>query len=147
MLAVADPPAEAMVSPVEVLEIPTFDPVPVRATVCGEPAALLMMLRVPVRVPAVVGEKVTEMMQFAPAATLVPQVLVSAKSPEAEMDVMFKAAWPELVKVTVWAVLIVPVSCEANVRLAGDSVTEGTAEATTTDIADELAVVKLASPA
>ena len=72
--------------------------------------ALSVIVRVPVRVPVAVGLKVTEMLQLAPAATLVPQVLVSAKSPEAAIEVIESDAWPELVSVTDWAVLVEPTS-------------------------------------
>jgi hypothetical protein len=49
-------------------------------------------------------------MQLAPAATLAPQVLVWAKSPLAEMVVMFKAALPVFVRITVWGALALPTS-------------------------------------
>ena len=66
-------------------------PVPLSETVCDEPLALSVTVSVPVRVPLAVGVKVTEMMQLAPPATLEPQELVSAKSPEAAIDVMLNA--------------------------------------------------------
>jgi hypothetical protein len=53
-------------------------PVPVRLIVSGLPAALSAMVTVPVRVPVVVGWKVTLIVQLEPAATEVPQVLVWA---------------------------------------------------------------------
>jgi hypothetical protein len=53
-------------------------PVPVRLTVCGLPAALSEMLTDAVRVPAAVGVNVTLIVQLPPAATELPQVLVSA---------------------------------------------------------------------
>ncbi len=56
-------------------------PVPVRLTVWGLPLALSLIDRVALRVPAAVGVKVTLMAQFAPAATLDPQVFVCEKSP------------------------------------------------------------------
>jgi hypothetical protein len=80
---------------------------------------------VPVRVPVAVGVKVTEIVHFAPAATELPQVCVSAKSPEALIDVMESAAVPEFVSVMVCAALVEPVVCEANVRLVGERVTAG----------------------
>ena len=52
----------------------TAVPVPVSGTVCGDPLALSVMVKVPVRVPVAVGVKVTLMVQFAPAATVAPQV-------------------------------------------------------------------------
>lgn len=51
-------------------------PVPVRLTACGLPEALLAILNVPVRVPVVVGVKVTLIGQLAPAIKVLPQVLV-----------------------------------------------------------------------
>jgi hypothetical protein len=70
--------------------------VPVSATVCGLGGlvALSAILNVPVRVPVAVGEKVTFMVQIAPAATLPPQLSVSANS-EAFVPVKAK---PERVK-------------------------------------------------
>ena len=56
-------------------------PVPVRLAVRGLPVALSVMVTVALRVPAAVGLKVTLMVQLAPTARLVPQVLVEAKSP------------------------------------------------------------------
>lgn len=103
-------------------------PVPVSETDCGEPAALSIMASVPRLVPIAVGVNVTEIVQLAPAATLAPQVFVSAKSPEAAIEVIFKAAASELVSITVCAVLVVPSVCEAKVRLAGVSVTVETPE-------------------
>ena len=61
------------------------EPVPLRATVCGLPEALSIMLRVPVLVPVAAGMKVTAIAQPAPALTVVPQVFACAKSPLAVM--------------------------------------------------------------
>ena len=69
------------------------------------------------------------MVQFASAATLVPQVFVCVKSaastPVTLMLVMLSVAVPLLVRITVCAALVVDTNCSANVRLAGDSVTNG----------------------
>jgi hypothetical protein len=51
-------------------------PVPLSAMACGLPGALSEMLMLPVGVPPAVGLKVTLIVQFAPALTLVPQELV-----------------------------------------------------------------------
>src|SRR5579859_4104538 len=51
-------------------------PVPVSDTVCGLPAALSVMERVPVRVPVPVGVKTTLTVQLALVARLAPQLLV-----------------------------------------------------------------------
>jgi hypothetical protein len=102
-------------------------PAPLNATICGELLALSVIVSVPVRLPAAVGVKVTEMVQPALAATLVPQLFVWAKSPEAAIDVMVSAAVPELVSVTVCAALVEPFVCEVNVRLVDESVAVGVA--------------------
>lgn len=125
MVAVADPPADEIVNPVELEESETACPPPLRVTVCGELPALSVIVRVPVGVPAAVGVNVTEIVQLAPAATLEPQVFVSAKSPDAVTDVMDRAAVPELVRVTACAALVVPSVREAKVRLVGESTTAG----------------------
>jgi hypothetical protein len=82
-------------------------PVPFWLMVCGDPAALSAMLTAPVRVPLAVGVNVTPMVQEAPAATELPQVLVSAKSPLAEMLVMLSVPVPVLVSVEDWGALVV----------------------------------------
>ena len=80
-------------------------PVPERLTLCGLPVALSVRVTAAVRVPAAVGLKVTLIVQLAPAATLDPQLLLSAKSlalaPETAMLVTLRAALPELVRVIV----------------------------------------------
>ena len=80
---------------------------PVRFTTCGLPGALSVMLTVPVRVPVCVGVKVTLMMQLAPLASELPQVLVWAKSPLATMLVTLKDVVPAFVNVTLCAALVV----------------------------------------
>src|ERR1700730_16907063 len=81
-----------------------FVPVPVSPTICGLPAALSVMVKVPVRVPVAVGVNVTLIMQFALAASVagligqaVAPVLVSAKSPDAAMEMIVKAPFPVFV--------------------------------------------------
>jgi hypothetical protein len=83
-------------------------PVPLSATLCGLSEALSEMLRVPVLVPPAAGLKVTEMVQLAPALTVVPQVLVCEKSALAVMLEMVSEALPVLVRVAICAVLLVP---------------------------------------
>jgi len=82
-------------------------PVPERATVCGLPVALSVTVIVPGWLPVAVGVNVTLMEQLAPAATEAGQVLVWAYGALAAMLVMFRAAVPELVSVTVCAALVV----------------------------------------
>ena len=70
--------------------------------------ALSLIVTVPVRVPVAVGLKVTLMVQLPPAATELPQLLVSVKSPLIAMLLMVKLAVPPLVRVETLAVLVVP---------------------------------------
>ena len=79
---------------------PGETPVPESATVSGEVLALSVIAIAPVRLPAAVGVKVTEMAQLAPAARLVPHVFVSAKSPDAAMELSVRVEVPELLSVT-----------------------------------------------
>ena len=81
----------------------------VRATV-----ALSVTTKVPVRVPAADGVKVTLVVQLAPAARVAPQVVAPfvklvALVPPIAMLVMFSVAPPVLVRVTVCAALVVPI--------------------------------------
>src|ERR1035437_4409036 len=61
--------------------IGTATPVPESVMVCGDPAALSVMVTDTLRLPAAVGGNAPEMLHPPPAATLAPQVLVCAKSP------------------------------------------------------------------
>ena len=79
-------------------------PEPVRLAVWGLPVALSVTVRVAVRVPVAVGLKVTLIVQLDAAATLLPQVLVCAKSPlfvpVTAMLVMLNAVLPGLERVS-----------------------------------------------
>jgi len=78
-------------------------PVPVSATVCGEPAALSATETVAAKLVAEAGVKVTEMEQLAPAASVEPQALVCAKSlglgPPMLMPLIFSTALPVFLSV------------------------------------------------
>ena len=78
---------------------------PVRLTLWGLPVALSVKVTAAVRVPLAAGVKVTLIVQLAPAATELPQLLVWAKSPGfvpvSAMLVTVKAALPVLVRVMV----------------------------------------------
>jgi hypothetical protein len=50
-----------------------YSPIPLRVTVCGLPAALVLTFNVALGA-SVVGVKVTLMVQLAPAARVLPQV-------------------------------------------------------------------------
>jgi len=78
----------------------TLAPVPLSEMVCGLPEALSVMLSVPAPVPVAVGVKVTLTVQLELAATLVPQLLVCAKSPLAVMLERLAAAVPVFDTVT-----------------------------------------------
>ena len=104
-------------------------PVPERLTVCGLPLALSVMLSEAVRLPLAEGVNFTLIVQLAPAATELPHVLVCAKSlalvPVSARLVMFKAALPVLVSVTVWAVLVVLIVWFPKARLPGAMLATG----------------------
>src|SRR5438552_7431833 len=100
-------------------------PVPVNDTFCGLLEAESVRVSVPVRVPPAVGVNVTLTVQLAPAARLLPQLLLCEKSPLAVMDLNVTAPAVSLVAVTVWAALLVPTFCEANVRRVGGTQAAG----------------------
>jgi hypothetical protein len=78
-------------------------PVPVRLTLCGLPAALSVTVTSAYRDPLAVGEKVAVMVQELPAASELPQLLVSLKSwmltPVIPMLEMVMVALPVLLSV------------------------------------------------
>jgi hypothetical protein len=96
-----------LVALVERLRIGTAGvPVPLRANESGLPAALLVMVRVPVRAPVVVGEKVTATWQLEPAEMAPLQELFDwVKSPVVVMFEIVTEAVPLLVRVMVWGAL------------------------------------------
>jgi hypothetical protein len=87
-------------------------PVPLRLTVCGLPLASSLTLSVALSEPTTCGVNVTEMLQLAPPARVVPHVFVWLKSPEfapvMPMLVIASGALPVLVSVAVCALLVVP---------------------------------------
>ena len=107
-------------------------PVPVRLTVCWLPATLLLlsvMFKEAVRLPAAVGVNVTLIVQLPLAASELPHVVVSAKSPGLApvnaMLLMVKVAFPVLFSVTVWAALVVPTFWLLKVRLVVETLAVG----------------------
>jgi hypothetical protein len=103
-------------------------PVPDSGTVCGLFAALSLIVMLPVRAPSWVGVKVTLMMQFAPAASVLPQgfgLVAGAKSPLTTMLLMFSVELPVFATVTLLAVVVVPTTVLANTSDVGVSVTTG----------------------
>jgi hypothetical protein len=100
-------------------------PVPLRETVCGLPDALSVTEIVPLRLPEIVGVNVTFTMQFAPAATVEPQLFVSAKFALALMFEMVNVAVPELVSVTESGWLVVPTTSSPKLSVLGEKETFG----------------------
>ena len=100
-------------------------PIP-RSGICrglsGAPSAIVSA---PIRGPAAVGVKVTAIVQLAPVVTLLPQLLVAAKSPEAAIFETASATVPVLVKVTVCGALVLPTVCGSNNRKGGETLSAG----------------------
>lgn len=94
-------------------------PIPESVIVRGLPPPLCAMVILPVRFPTADGANVTEIWQLLPMANDVPQVFVCAKSPEAEIPVIFSGAFPMLVRVEVCAALVASTVSEANVSVVG----------------------------
>src|SRR6266478_3608718 len=88
-------------------------PVPVSETVCGLFEALSVIVSAPVREPLAVGVKITLTVQLELAATLVPQLLLCAKSPLACMALMEIKVVPEFDSVTGCETLAIPTCCAA----------------------------------
>jgi len=110
--------------------VPGANPVPVRPTICGLPAALSVIVTAAPRAPAAVGVNVTLMVQFPLfAATELPQLFVCAKSPlfapVTPMLVILRAALPVLVSATDCDPLVVLKVWPANVRLEADKIAVG----------------------
>lgn len=103
-------------------------PAPVSATVCGEPAALSATLSVPVTVPAATGVKFTGMVQFEPAASVVPQVVPDSENvalPVSVMAIPASEAAPVFESVTVLAPADVP-NADEKLSEVGESDATGT---------------------
>jgi len=90
---------------------------------------LSLMLSEAVRLPLAAGVKVTLMVQFPPAATKLPQLLVWAKSlafgPVIARPVIVKSPLPVLLRAMVRAALVVPTGWLAKVRLVSERLTAG----------------------
>jgi len=88
-------------------------PVPVRGTVCGEPVALSATLRLAELAPSVAGVKLTEMLQLAPPAKVVPHALVSPNAPAlvpvTETEMLDRVPLPVFISTTTFdGELVVP---------------------------------------
>ena len=106
-------------------------PVPVSATVCGEPAALSATLTDAENEAADAGVNVALMVQEAFASTVVAQLFVCAKSlgllPVSVIPEMSRLAFPVLVRVIARAALVVPVVWFPNATDVGEKLTIGAA--------------------
>src|SRR5579859_1705224 len=102
-------------------------PVPETRTFCGLPAALSVTVTFAVRAPITVGTNTTLIVQFAPAATDVPQLLVCVKSAAfgcvIVMVPIFNVALPVLVSVNAIGALACPTTVLGKVRLVGEKLT------------------------
>jgi hypothetical protein len=98
---------------------------PARGTTIGLPKAPKLIVRAPESNPVTLGVNVTPTLQFSPAPTLEPHVLLEiAKSPvTATPDEMLRAALRLFVNVTVLAALVLPMAVLPNTRLLGEKVT------------------------
>ena len=99
-------------------------PVPLRLTFCGLFEALSVKVSVPLAAPVAVGVNVTPTAQLAPAARLVPQVLLEiAKGPLIPTLEMVRAVLWRLVRVTVTAALVLPTATVPKFNELADRVT------------------------
>ena len=81
-------------------------PLPLSEMVCGDPLALSAMVTAAVKTPVTTGATCPWMVQLAPTARLVPQLLANTKeealAPVTVMLEIDKVALPVLVMVTDW---------------------------------------------
>lgn len=108
----------------------TGKPVPLSAMDWGEVLALSVILMVAVSAPVATGAKWPWIVQFVPAARLVPQLLAKTKEdasePSRTMPVMVSVVVPLLVMVTDCEPLVAPTSIEPKERLVAERPTGGT---------------------
>ena len=107
-------PPETRVAEVGEIETVTeVNPIPESEILCGLPAALSLIVTVPVLGPTAVGVNFTLIVQLAPAATGGPQVPSPAKlkSPlTVKLLLKFRVALPVFARVTNCTALVVPTS-------------------------------------
>ena len=100
-------------------------PVPLNGTFWGDPGALSVKVMFAESAPVAEGVKVTLTEQFAPAASVEPQVLAEivkalAFVPVIEIDVRFSVALPVLVTVVESGAEVVDTGTEPKDRLVGE---------------------------
>jgi hypothetical protein len=124
---VADCPGVTVAVAWESLPIEKSSPVPVRATPCGLPVALSVIVREPDLVPAAVGSKKTPIEQLAPTATPLLQLLNVPKSAVVLFTpLIVRGALPLFVSVTVTGRPDVPTYWPGKEMDDGDKLTTGT---------------------
>ena len=105
-------------------------PVPLNAMLCGDPAALSVIVTAAVKAPLIVGAKCPCIVHSAPTARLAPQLLANtneeASAPVTAMLEIVSATAPVFVNVTYCDPLIEPTFVDPNERLVADRVTGGT---------------------
>ena len=112
---------------------------------CGLSGASVVRVRVPARVPLAVGVKVTLSVQKPPVPMSAPQLCETAKSPVVLMLLMFNAAVPVLLRVTVWVALVLAMFCVAKVSAVGSPMTTGTSlKVAVTVLAASIVMLQLA---
>jgi hypothetical protein len=84
-------------------------PTPVKETVCGDPGAFDVIVKLPVRVPAAIGENVRTIVQSSFWRTLVLQLFVWANSPDVVTDVTVSGALPTFITVTICCFDVEPI--------------------------------------
>lgn len=89
-------------------------PVPVSLTSCGLVLALSLKVSAPVTAPKALGLNVTLTVQLLPAASELPQLLVSLKSPLATIEPIDNGPEPEFVSLTDLDALVVPAASFPN---------------------------------
>ncbi len=96
----------------------------------GPHGALLMTVKIALLRPPALGRKVTLMAQLPCGATLLPQLLVWAKSallgPLMEMRAMIKGLSPRLASFTACGLLVVQMSWGGKVSMLVDNIMAGT---------------------
>ena len=113
-------------------------PAPLSATICGDPAALSATKRVAVKLAAEAGLKVTDIEQLAPAASVLPHVLVSLNSlgfaPAIVIPVMVSDAFPVFDSEMLGADAVAPTTVFGKATIVGFSDACGVLEAETVKV-------------
>ena len=101
-------------------------PIPTRVTICGLPGALSLNVKLPWREPFAVGLNTTPTAQLVPADKVAPQGLLEiAKSPLGVILEMLSVVVPVLVNVTLFGLLVTPMTVVGKLNFVRESVTVG----------------------